>query len=111
MKRMMLFSVFILLFPFAVFSVEKKIQLPPDHPFGRLTAGPGSELTEKKCSLCHSTDYIVRQPRGDLKRWQGVVTKMIKVYEAPIDEQEARTISEYLASAYGPAAQKAAEPK
>ncbi|MGB7622174.1 MAG: hypothetical protein WBN92_07465 [Terriglobia bacterium] len=111
MKRVIVFGFFILVIPLGAFSVEKKIQLPPDHPFGKLTAGPGSELTEKKCGLCHSTDYIVRQPRGDLKRWQGVVTKMIKVYAAPIDEPEARTIADYLASAYGPAAQKTAEPK
>jgi sulfite dehydrogenase (cytochrome) subunit B len=111
MKRIILISVFVLVIPLVVFSVEKKIQLPPDHPFGKLTPGPGSELTEKKCGLCHSTDYIVRQPRGDSKRWQGVVTKMVKVYAAPIDERESRTIAEYLASAYGPAAQDAAERK
>ncbi|MBZ5537372.1 MAG: cytochrome C [Acidobacteriia bacterium] len=111
MKRVIVLSFLILVIPFAVFSVEKKIQLPPDHPFGKLTAGPGSELTEKKCGLCHSTDYIVRQPRGDFKRWQGVVTKMIKVYAAPIDEQEVRTIADYLASAYGTAAAETTKPK
>jgi len=111
MKRAIVLGFLILLISFAIFPVEKKIQLPPDHPFGKLTSGAGSELAEKKCALCHSTDYIVRQPRGDLKRWQGVVTKMIKVYAAPIDDQEARTIADYLASAYGPVVQKAAEPK
>ena len=111
MKRAIVLGFLLLLISFAIFPVEKKIQLPPDHPFGKLTRAPGSELTEKKCGLCHSTDYIVRQPPGDLKRWQGVVTKMIKVYAAPIDEQQARTIADYLASAYGPAAQKAAETK
>jgi sulfite dehydrogenase (cytochrome) subunit B len=111
MKRAIGLCFFIIVIPLAAFSVEKKIQLPPDHPFGKLALGPGSELTEKKCGLCHSTDYIVRQPRGDLKRWQGVVTKMIKVYGAPIDEQEAKTMADYLASAYGPVAQKASETK
>ena len=52
--------------------------------------------------MCHSTDYIVMQPRGDAKQWQAIVTKMIKVNGAPISDQDAKTILEYLASAYGP---------
>jgi uncharacterized protein (DUF697 family) len=43
------------------------------------------------------------QPRGDAKQWEGVVTKMIKVFGAPVSEADARTITEYLARAYGPA--------
>ncbi len=43
------------------------------------------------------------QPGGDAKQWQGVVTKMVNVYKAPISEADAKTIVEYLASAYGPA--------
>jgi hypothetical protein len=42
------------------------------------------------------------QPRGDARQWQGVVTKMIRVYGAPIGEQDARAIVEYLSSVYGP---------
>jgi uncharacterized protein (DUF697 family) len=43
------------------------------------------------------------QPRGDAKQWDGVVTKMIKVYGAPITEADAKAIVTYLAAAYGPA--------
>ena len=43
------------------------------------------------------------QPLGDAKQWQGVVTKMIKVYGAPISDPDAQAIVEYLATAYGPA--------
>ena len=43
------------------------------------------------------------QPRGDAKQWQGVVTKMISVYKAPISEADAKAIVEYLAANYGPA--------
>lgn len=42
------------------------------------------------------------QPRGDAKQWEGVVTKMLKVYGAPISEADAKAIVEYLATAYGP---------
>ena len=77
------------------------IVLPPDHAFGMLKPGPGSEVTQRNCALCHSTDYIVTQPRGDQKQWDGVVTKMIKVFGAPVSETDARTIAEYLARQYG----------
>jgi cytochrome c5 len=82
---------------------EKRITLPPDHAYGSLTPAPGSDLTQTQCQFCHSTDYIVMQPRGDAKQWEGVVTKMIKVFGAPVSEADARAIAEYLARAYGPA--------
>jgi sulfite dehydrogenase (cytochrome) subunit B len=77
------------------------IALPPDHPYGMLAPGPGSEVAQRGCMLCHSTDYIVTQPRGDQKQWEGVVTKMIKVYGAPLSEADARTVVDYLARQYG----------
>ena len=82
---------------------EKRIALPPDHAYGGLTPAPGSDVTQTQCQFCHSTDYIVMQPRGDAKQWEGVVTKMIKVFGAPVSDADARTITEYLARAYGPA--------
>ena len=77
------------------------IVLPPDHPYGTLKPGPGSEVAHRNCVLCHSTDYIVMQPPGDQKQWDGVVTKMIKVYGAPVSDADAKTIGEYLARQYG----------
>ena len=41
------------------------------------------------------------QPRGDAKQWEGVVTKMIKVFGAPVSDQDAKAIVEYLATQYG----------
>lgn len=77
------------------------ITLPPDHPYGALKPGPGADVTERNCVLCHSTDYIVRQPRGDAKQWDAVVTKMIKVFGAPLSDGDARTITDYLTREYG----------
>jgi len=79
----------------------EEITLPPDHPFGTLKPGPGSEVAQRSCVLCHSTDYIVRQPPGDAKQWDGVVTKMIKAFGAPLSDADAKTITEYLARQYG----------
>lgn len=82
---------------------EKRITLPPDHAYGHLTPAPGSDVTQTQCQFCHSTDYIVMQPRGDAKQWEAVVTKMIKVFGAPVTDADAKTITDYLARAYGPA--------
>lgn len=81
---------------------DKHITLPADNDYGTLKPGPNRELAQKECQACHSTDYIVMQPRGDAKQWEGVVTKMIKVFGAPTSEADARAITEYLTSAYGP---------
>lgn len=80
---------------------EKRITLPPDHQYARLESGPGHDVTQTQCQLCHSTDYIVMQPRGDAKQWEGVVAKMIKVFGAPLSEADAKTITEYLTRSYG----------
>jgi sulfite dehydrogenase (cytochrome) subunit B len=81
---------------------ERKITLPPDHDYARLKSGPGSDSAQTQCQFCHSTDYIVMQPGGDAKLWEGVVTKMIKVYGAPLSEADARAITEYLTKNYPP---------
>ena len=78
------------------------IFLPPDNALAKLAPGPGSELAQTQCQFCHSTDYVVLQPRGDAKQWQGVVTKMVNVFGAPISEADAKAIAEYLTTAYGP---------
>jgi mono/diheme cytochrome c family protein len=90
--------------PLAVaWGAERTITLPADDAYAALKEGPGAQTTRNSCGFCHSTDYIVMQPGGDAKQWQGVVTKMVNVYKAPISEADAKAIVEYLASAYGPA--------
>jgi hypothetical protein len=67
-----------------------------------LRPGPGMEKTQADCRMCHSLDYISSQPPGGIVQWQGVVTKMIKVYGAPIGDEDAKTIVDYLSRHYGP---------
>jgi sulfite dehydrogenase (cytochrome) subunit B len=81
---------------------QKSITLPNDNSMAQLKAGRNVEVTRKNCIACHSTDYIVRQPGSDAKKWETEVIKMIKVYGAPISEADAKAIVDYLATSYGP---------
>ncbi len=73
-------------------------QLPPET--AELKPGPGVE-TAAVCQACHSADYISTQPPGRTKTfWQAEVQKMIKVYGAPIGEDDAAVIANYLAATY-----------
>lgn len=85
----------------AFFAQTTSIQLPRDNPVSEIKAGVGDELVRSHCALCHSTDYIVRQPHLNAQRWDAEVRKMITVYGAPISDSDAKVIAGYLAKSYG----------
>ena len=65
--------------------------------------GAGLEVVQGNCTACHSADYIKTQPRGEKFKkdfWAAEVTKMIKVYGAPIDDADVSKIVDYLAANY-----------
>jgi mono/diheme cytochrome c family protein len=64
--------------------------------------GPNLEVVQGNCTACHSSDYIATQPPMKDKKgfWQSEVTKMIKVYGAPIDDADVGKIVDYLAATY-----------
>jgi mono/diheme cytochrome c family protein len=63
--------------------------------------GPGMETAQNNCLTCHSADYINTQPPHRGKAfWEAEVTKMIKAYHAPISEEDAKAIADYLAKTY-----------
>jgi sulfite dehydrogenase (cytochrome) subunit B len=65
--------------------------------------GPNLEVVQNNCTACHSADYVSTQPRGPKFKkdfWQAEVTKMIKVYGAPIDDADVGKIVDYLAATY-----------
>jgi cytochrome c5 len=65
-------------------------------------ADAGADLVVSTCAACHSLEYITTQPRdmGDTF-WQDQVTKMVKVYGAPIDPADADAIARTLADRFG----------
>ena len=50
-----------------------------------LKAGPGMDLVERYCNVCHSLDYLPMNSRFlNRQGWQTEVNKMITSYGAPI---------------------------
>ena len=65
--------------------------------------GPNLDVVQGNCGSCHSADYVQTQPTGPKFKkdfWQAEVTKMIKVYGAPIEEADVGKIVDYLAATY-----------
>ena len=65
--------------------------------------GPNLDVVQNNCTACHSADYINTQPRGPKYKkefWQTEVTKMIKLYGAPIEEADVSKIVDYLAATH-----------
>ena len=68
----------------------------------KLKDGPGRDKVLNNCTVCHSPDYVqMNSPFLDAKGWDAEVTKMIKVFGAPISADDAKTIAEYLTKYYG----------
>lgn len=72
----------------------------------QLADGPGKDKAQA-CIACHSVDYIEMNSKFlDKAGWTASVTKMIKVFGAPIPESDVGPIADYLAAHYGRPAAK-----
>ena len=83
--------------------VAKPISYDLPEETATLKPGPNVEVAQGNCMGCHSVDYIITQPRGpQFKKdfWQAEVTKMIKVYGAPIEDADVGKIVDYLTANY-----------
>ena len=75
------------------------VTLPTDEP--ALPEGPGREAVMDGCQMCHSTRYILDQPRFSRAIWTAEVEKMRAVYGAPIAPDRAPRIVDYLVTVNG----------
>lgn len=84
----------------AVGAPALQIDLPKETAAYR--PGPHLELVNARCLICHSADYVSTQP-GNLPRatWGALVTKMKKVFGAPIADDEVDLLTDYLVKTYG----------
>ena len=85
--------VFAALIAAPAFAEEKPVQLKQ---------AAGLDKVEGNCAACHSLDYIeMNSPFLNAAGWDAEVAKMIKVFGAPIDDADAKTIADYLKANYG----------
>jgi mono/diheme cytochrome c family protein len=67
----------------------------------QLKEGPGREVLSQRCAICHSLDYIPSNaPAMDPAGWQKTIQKMRDRFGAPINDDQARQILDYLAANY-----------
>ncbi|SEC91450.1 c-type cytochrome [Bradyrhizobium erythrophlei] len=91
----------------AMLSIGTAVAAPVNYTLPEETAafkpGPNLDVVQNNCTACHSADYIKTQPQGEKFKkdfWLAEVTKMIKVYGAPIDQADVDKIVEYLSATY-----------
>jgi sulfite dehydrogenase (cytochrome) subunit B len=69
---------------------------------GPLKNAPGRMAVENYCGACHSLDYIrINSPFMNRQTWTAEVNKMINAFGAPIRQNDAATIIDYLSANYG----------
>ena len=67
-----------------------------------LKEAPGRAMVENLCGGCHSLDYIaINAPFMNRQTWTAEVNKMINAFAAPIAQNDAATIIDYLSVNYG----------
>lgn len=58
--------------------------------------GPGAAAINNNCLVCHSAGMVLNQPAMSETAWADEVRKMVKVYKAPVSDQNAAVIIGYL---------------
>ena len=66
-----------------------------------LREGAGRDLTVGRCIICHSVEYIPSNaPAMNRAAWQKSIQKMKDKFGAPITDEEAKQILDYLDANY-----------
>ena len=67
----------------------------------QLRDAPGRDLTVGRCNICHSLEYIPSNaPALNRAGWQKELQKMRERFGAPITDEEAQQILDYLDGGY-----------
>ena len=87
---------------FAVMAALVALPAFADEPEIKLKPGAGLDKVEGNCGACHSLVYIqMNSPFLNAAGWNAEVTKMIKAFGAPISDDDAKAIADYLPKNYG----------
>ena len=64
-----------------------------------LPDGPGKDLVEQRCVLCHGLDRATSAKRAPAE-WDGILRRMVFL-GAPVSADEVKTITTYLGANFG----------
>jgi sulfite dehydrogenase len=92
-------ALFSLLGLFAARGGGVKIELPAET--ASFKPGPGSEIANGQCLVCHSVEYVTTQPALPRAYWSFSVKKMRDKFGAPIPEDQVDPLVNYLSVNYG----------
>jgi len=76
-----------------------KIELPPET--SSFKTGPGVEIANAQCLVCHSVEYVATQPPFPRAFWASSIKKMREKYDAQIPEAQVEPLLDYLVERYG----------
>ena len=62
---------------------------------------PGLVAVQTLCNTCHTPHYIMNQPEFTKEVWTAEITKMQKVFNAPIPQEKVPEVLAYLMSVRG----------
>ena len=97
MKKLVLIALLAVSSLFA--QVESEVEVP--YISYQIKMGKGFDAVQANCLMCHSFGYIINQGPQSRKFWRHKVDKMIVHFKAPIQEADAKTVTDYLFKHYG----------
>ncbi len=71
-----------------------KVELPSGDAV--FPGGDQARAINNNCLACHSAEMVLYQPSLTKTAWSAEVQKMIKIYKAPVQPQDADAIIAYL---------------
>jgi hypothetical protein len=63
--------------------------------------GPGSDIANANCVICHSTGMVLRQPPLAVEEWKTEILKMRNAFGAPIALDQVDALAKYLGTIDG----------
>ncbi|PCE31423.1 c-type cytochrome [Burkholderia ubonensis] len=76
-----------------------EVELPGDTR--KFPPGPGADLANQHCLVCHSVGMVTRQPPLSFDEWKAEVVKMRAVYGAPLPPEAIDDLARYLTTING----------
>ncbi|GLU35009.1 cytochrome c [Trinickia caryophylli] len=70
------------------------VTLPPGE--STFPPGPGVEIANANCVMCHSTGMVLRQPPLTVSEWKTEIMKMRSAFGAPITPDQIDGLAHYL---------------